>query len=60
MNKMEKLKKGLIKITYFDKNCKCKEPITTTKKVDNKVFTTCTTCNCVMKNSIEEVYGVAV
>ena len=60
MTKANKLKKGLIKITYFDKNCKCIEPVTTTKKVDNKVFTTCTTCNCVINNSVESLYGVAV
>jgi hypothetical protein len=36
MNKMEKLKKELIKITYFDINCMCKYPITTIKTVSTK------------------------
>lgn len=60
MNKTEKLKKELIKITYFDKNCICKDPITTIKTVSNKVSNTCTTCNCVINNSVESLYGVDV
>ena len=57
MSKMEKLNKGLIKITFFDKPFKCKEPITTIKKVDKRVLTT---CNCVINNNVEELYGVTV
>ena len=60
MNKRNKLKKGIIKVTYFDKNCMCKDPINTIKKVSNKVFVTCESCNCVINNSVEDLYGVAV
>ena len=49
MSKMEKLNKGLIKITFFDKPFKCKEPITTIKKVYKRVLTT---CNCVVSNNV--------
>jgi hypothetical protein len=30
------------------------------KKVSNKVFVTCESCNCVINNSVEDLYGVAV
>jgi hypothetical protein len=60
MNKRNKLKKGIIKVTYFDKDCNCNYPIPTVKKVSNKVFVTCDSCNSVINSSVESLYGVAV
>ena len=60
MNKRNKLKKGIIKVTYFDKDCNCNYSIPVLKTVSNKVFVTCESCNCVINNSIEDLYGVAV
>ena len=60
MNKRNKLKKGIIKVTYFDKNCNCNYSVPTLKKVSNKIFVTCDNCNCVINNSVEDLYGVAV
>ena len=47
MSKEEKIKKGLIKVTYFDKECKCENPSHFTKIVDNKDYMICNKCNCV-------------
>ena len=66
MNKRNKLKKGIIKVTYFDKNCNCKFSVPELKKVSNKIFVTCESCNCVINSSNESLYylnkdlGVAV
>ena len=66
MNKRNKLKKGLIKITHFDKDCNCEYSIPVLKKVSNKIFVTCESCNCVINSSNESLYylnkdlGVAV
>ena len=60
MNKRNKLKKGIIKVTYFDKNCNCNFSVPVQKKVSNKIFVTCESCNCVINNSVESLYGVAV
>ena len=60
MNKRNKLKKGIIKVTYFDKNCNCEFSVPELKKVSNKIFVTCESCNCVINNSVESLYGVAV
>ena len=56
----EKRKKGLIKVYYFDRECKCEQPSHFTKRVNNKDYMICSKCNCVNKNSVEELYGVAV
>ena len=60
MNKRNKLKKGIIKITHFDKDCNCEYSVPELKKVSNKIFVTCDNCNCVINNSVEDLYGVAV
>ena len=66
MNKRNKLKKGIIKVTYFDKNCNCEFSVPELKKVSNKIFVTCESCNCVINSSNESLYypnkdlGVAV
>jgi hypothetical protein len=56
MNKRNKLKKGIIKVTYFDKNCNCNYSVPTLKKVSNKIFVTCESCNCVINSSNESLY----
>ena len=60
MTKEDKRKKGLIKVYYFDKKCNCVNPSLFTKRVNSKDHMICSTCNCVNKNSVEELYGVAV
>ena len=47
MNKRNKLKKGIIKVTYFDKKCNCNISTPILKVVDNKKHSICSTCNCV-------------
>ena len=56
MNKRNKLKKGIIKVTYFDKNCNCEFSVPELKKVSNKIFVTCESCNCVINSSNESLY----
>ena len=58
MNKRNKLKKGIIKVTYFDKNCNCNYSVPTLKKVSNKIFVTCESCNCVINSSNESLYYI--
>ena len=52
MNKRNKLKKGIIKVSYFDKKCNCNISTPTVKVVDNKDHSICTSCNCVSKDPI--------
>jgi hypothetical protein len=60
MTKEEKRKKGIIKVFNFDKKCNCVNPSLFTKRVNSKDHMICSTCNCVNKNSVEDLYGVAV
>jgi len=46
MSKEEKIKKGLIKVFYFDKECKCKKSSLFTKRVNSNDYMICNTCNC--------------
>ena len=38
MNKRNKLKKGIIKVTYFDKDCNCEYSVPELKKVSNNLI----------------------